>query len=86
MRLVIQHSWIATGKARRSCYRLVIYGDRQIHRDFDSLEQLDQALRIAGISVDTRLAEQPDPRASSILLSHSLDVEDTQLSALERIH
>jgi hypothetical protein len=51
VRLVIQHNWLGAGKSRRSHYRLVIYGDWQAHREFDSLDELIELLRAAEIAV-----------------------------------
>ncbi len=82
LRLVIQHNWVGAGKERRSRYRLVIYGNCQAHRDFDSLEDLIGLLRAAEIVVNVTAISSPDPQASSILLSQSVQADAWQISAL----
>lgn len=82
MRLVIQHNWLGAGKSRRSHYRLVIYGDWQAHREFDSLDELIELLRAAEIPVNITAISSPDPEAASILLAESVQVSDSQISIL----
>jgi hypothetical protein len=81
LRLVIQHNWLGDG-SYRSRYRLIIYGDRQAYRDFDSLEQLLGVLRTAEISVNVAAISSADPKAPSVVLSQSIQVGDSQLSIL----
>ena len=82
LRLVIQHNLVASGKSRHSRYRLILYGDSHVHRDFDSLPALIAALATAGVSVDASTVLAPDPQESSIILSQSIELSDTQLSNL----
>jgi len=53
----------------------VVYGARQAYRDFDSLPLLLEALRLAGVDVSPSAIADPDPQASSILVSQSVEVD-----------
>lgn len=79
---MIQHTWIAAEKSRRSRYRLVVYGDSNAHRDFDSLDVLIDTLQTAGVYIDMNAVLPPDPQASSILLSQAIGLSDSGLSSL----
>jgi hypothetical protein len=61
---------------------LLIYGDRQASRDFQSFDQLIEVLRIAKLAVDLNALSGPTDGASSILLSQSLELSDAELSLL----
>jgi hypothetical protein len=82
LRLVIQHNWTGAGNSRRSRYRLILYGDSNLYRDFDSMPELVSALRRAGLSVDASEFSAPDPQASSVILSQSVELSDTELESL----
>jgi hypothetical protein len=61
---------------------LVIYGDLQSQRDFDSLEELLEHLRAAKIPVNVTGISSPDPEAASIVLSQAIHVDGSQISIL----
>jgi hypothetical protein len=61
---------------------LVIYGDWQAHREFDSLDELIELLRAAEIPINVTAISSPDPEAASILLVESVQVADSQISIL----
>jgi hypothetical protein len=80
LRLVIQH--LGTEPGRQSTFRLLVYGDRQVSRDFKSLDQLIDVLRSAGLPVDITAFSPPTEETSSILLSQSLELTDAELALL----
>jgi hypothetical protein len=61
---------------------LIFYGDSQSYRDFDSLDDVTGALQAAGLDIDSKAISPPDPQASSILLSQSVELSDSELSTL----
>jgi hypothetical protein len=61
---------------------LVVYGARQAHRDFDRLPQLIKELQSVGVLFDAGALAQPDPVASSILLSKSVNMSEEAISRL----